>query len=554
MWHNQATEVSSPRVNLSVPLLYATVLLVVSIPLSEFGMSVAQFLLLIFWIFDGVEYYNPKGEKQGWFRNGAGFIVNTGRNLSEKFRSFFNNPAALVIVSFYLLHVLGLLYTSDWQYALKDLRIKLPLLALPVIFSTSTPLEHNQFKKVLIFFVLAVFAGTMASMYVLFTRHVSDPRELSIFISHIRFGLTICFSIFILIYFLISHPPKINWIKALMFAGIVWFLIFLLILESVTGIVITLLLGFVFILRALMKIKSLFVRILSLIAFIVVVGSGLLLLKASLQAYSKPASVDFDNLDSHTVHGSPYRHDTVSFGIENGEYVGLYLCEPEMRYAWNERSTLSYESVDRKGQQIRYTLIRFLSSKGLRKDAEGVRQLNANEILSIESGVANVEYLQKFNVKSRLEQMAMGYQNYIQHGDPNASSVMQRVEYWKTSAWIIKKHWLTGVGTGDIKNAFNEAYNEMHSRLEEPFRNRAHNQFLAIFISFGLPGFIWFLFSLFYPAIKLGKFSKYLYMVFFIIIFMSMLTEDTLETQAGATFFAFFNAFLLFGRKYRSMA
>jgi hypothetical protein len=40
--------------------------------------------------------------------------------------------------------------------------------------------------------------------------------------------------------------------------------------------------------------------------------------------------------------------------------------------------------------------------------------------------------------------------------------------------------------------------------------------------------------------------------VFFIIIFMSMLTEDTLETQAGATFFAFFNALLLFGRRRHS--
>jgi hypothetical protein len=62
-------------------------------------------------------------------------------------------------------------------------------------------------------------------------------------------------------------------------------------------------------------------------------------------------------------------------------------------------------------------------------------------------------------------------------------------------------------------------------------------------------GFIWFLFTLIYPAVKLGKFNEYLYLVFFVIVFMSMLTEDTLETQAGATFFAFFNAFLLFGGK-----
>ena len=143
--------------------------------------------------------------------------------------------------------------------------------------------------------------------------------------------------------------------------------------------------------------------------------------------------------------------------------------------------------------------------------------------------------------------MAMGYINYINHGNPNASSVMQRVEYWKASAYIIKKHWLTGVGTGDLNLAFEKAYASLDSRLESAFRNRSHNQFLAIFIAFGLFGLVLFIFSLIYPGIKTGKFYSYLYIVFFIIIFMSMLTEDTLETQAGATFFAFFNALLLFG-------
>lgn len=549
MWHKQATGISSQRLNLSVPLLYATILLAISIPLSEFGMSVAQFLLLIFWVFDGVEYRDlPDVSRKKWEKPKL-FLVRLGCNLGEKFRSFFNNPAALVIVSFYLLHVVGLIYTVDWNYALKDLRIKLPLLALPIIFSTIPPFETRQFKLVLILFIGAVFAGTMASIYVLFTRNVSDPRELSIFISHIRFGLTICFSVFILIYFLVVRPPRMLWVKAIILLGVVWFLIFLLILESVTGIVITLLLSLIFLLRMVAKVRSVFVRTLVFISIVVSIVAGSFALKTFLEAYTSPTSVDFARLDSHTELGTPYIHDTLSFGIENGQYVGLYLCETEMRYAWNNRSALPYDSLDHKGQLLKYTLIRFLNSRSSRKDAAGVRALSDNEIRNIENGVANAEYLRTFNLKPRFEQMAMGYQNYIRHGDPNASSLMQRVEYWKTSAWIIKRHWLTGVGTGDIKKTFEQAYNDNNSRLERPFRNRAHNQFLAIFISFGLLGFIWFLFTLIFPGIKLGKFNDYFYVVFFVIVFMSMLTEDTLETQAGATFFAFFNAFLLFSRK-----
>lgn len=549
MWNRRAPGISGQRLNLGLPLLYATILLAVSIPLSEFGMSVAQFLLLIFWTFDGAEIADHSNSHRKAWGKTVVFLMNTGRNLGEKFRRFFNNPAALVIVSFYLLHVVGLIYTTDWQYALKDLRIKLPLLALPVIYATSPPFDSKKFKLVLIFFVSAVFAGTMASMYVLFTSHVSDPRELSIFISHIRFGLTICFSIFILIHFIKAHPPRSLWVKAVIYLGITWFLIFLLILESFTGILITLLLSLIFLIMMVIRIRSTFLRTLMFISIIVGLVVVLFSLKNSLEAYTNPTPVDFSKLDRYTKFGSPYKHDTITYGIEKGQYVGLYLCETEMRYTWNEISDFPYDSLDRKGQLLKYTLIRFLHSKGARKDAMALRQLTKEEILNIENGIANAEYLKTFNLKPRLEQMAMGYQNYIRHGDPNASSLMQRIEYWKTSAWIIKQHWLTGVGTGDIKKEFDRAYNEMDSSLEQPFRNRAHNQFLAITISFGLLGFIWFLFTLIYPAVKLGKFNEYLYLVFFVIVFMSMLTEDTLETQAGATFFAFFNAFLLFGGK-----
>ncbi len=36
------------------------------------------------------------------------------------------------------------------------------------------------------------------------------------------------------------------------------------------------------------------------------------------------------------------------------------------------------------------------------------------------------------------------------------------------------------------------------------------------------------------------------YYVFYVILILSMLFEDTLETQMGLTLFAFFNSFLLF--------
>jgi len=45
------------------------------------------------------------------------------------------------------------------------------------------------------------------------------------------------------------------------------------------------------------------------------------------------------------------------------------------------------------------------------------------------------------------------------------------------------------------------------------------------------------------------KFSDYFFLVFFIIVMLSMIPEDTIESQAGVTFFAFFYSLFLFGKK-----
>ena len=90
----------------------------------------------------------------------------------------------------------------------------------------------------------------------------------------------------------------------------------------------------------------------------------------------------------------------------------------------------------------------------------------------------------------------------------------------------------------------------MNSPLEKKFRLGAHNQYLTFAVTFGIAGFVWFLFSLFYPLRQLvqAKMFDYFYITFFVIALLSMLSEDTLETQAGVSFFAFFNCLLLFGR------
>jgi O-antigen ligase len=172
--------------------------------------------------------------------------------------------------------------------------------------------------------------------------------------------------------------------------------------------------------------------------------------------------------------------------------------------------------------------------------------LSNEEVRAIESGIANCFYIYKPGIIVRLHQVLWEYKTFCETGFLNAHSVLQRYEFWKASKGIIKEHFWFGVGTGDINNSFRVQYEKMNTSLDMDHRWRSHNQYMSIFVVFGVVGFVWFIITLFYPIISTGKFRDFLYMSFFIIATLSMLTEDTIESQAGVTFFAFFNAFLLF--------
>jgi O-antigen ligase len=120
-----------------------------------------------------------------------------------------------------------------------------------------------------------------------------------------------------------------------------------------------------------------------------------------------------------------------------------------------------------------------------------------------------------------------------------------RFEFWKTAIYIIKQNPLLGVGTGDIQISFNKAYDETHSKLSKEWRLKCHNQYFAIMVAFGFIGFIIFLIYLIIPAFTLRKKLHNLYWPFILIILLSFLTEDTLESQAGLTFFGIFNTLFI---------
>jgi hypothetical protein len=498
----------------------ALVLLVVGLPLSKFLLSLSQIILIVNWLIEG--------------------------DLKSKFRSFIHNKPALVLSSLLFLHFIGLLYTSDFGFAWNDIRVKIPLFILPLILSTSQPLSLPQKHIVLNFFVAAVTFNTIIGTLILtdiIHRHIADVRYASIFISHVRLALLICIAIFISAG-LYVHPLHRKW-RMLHAAIILWLLFFLVLSESITGVSALLVSLLLYLLYRLFRTGRTVLKYIVLAVLISSITFAGYFIYSTYQRYATIDRIDISKLDKYTAQGNPYKHESLANPVtENGHYVWIYYCDEELKEEWNKRSRFDYNWKNMRGDVIRHTLIRFLTSKNLRKDAEGVRQLSNEEIRAIEKGIANVDYMS--GIKGRISEIIWEIQLYNKTGDANGHSITQRFEYWKAAAGIIKQNPVIGVGTGDLQTAFTQQYEKNGTTLDPAWRLRSHNQYLSITAAFGVLGLIWFLFTLMYPAIKRKAFSDFFYFSFFIVALMSFLTEDTLETQVGVTFYAFFNAFFLF--------
>lgn len=504
--------------------IFSICILAIGLPVSKFLMSLSQIIIICNWVLEG--------------------------DLKNKWKQFSTNKIAVVLTSFFFLHIIGLLYTSDFNYAINDLRIKLPLLVLPLVISSSKPLSTKEYNIVLCLFISAVLFSTVASTLVLtgvIYKQVIDTRSLSLFISHIRFSLLICVSISMAFYFLIKSVSIIQ--KILWGLLIFWFITFLVLIESLTGIAalaVVILFGVIWFLfhlqNKLIKVSSLLLLFGTLV-IVCIIGVRLIL------NYSEHKAVDRKELQLYTSHGNLYQHDIYSTSTENGHLIWVNYCIKELEEEWNKRSNIKFADKDLNGNSISFTLIRFLTSKGGSKDADAVKALTDAEIKAIERGAVNVNYQDISSFSGRIHETLWEIDVYRTSGNANGHSLTQRFEYWKTALSIIKENILIGVGTGDVAKAFDEAYIKNNSSLNPERRLRAHNQYLTVAVSFGIIGLLWFLFALLYPLLEKVNRTNIVYIAFLIIAMVSFFTEDTLETQDGVTFYAFLNTLLLFAKE-----
>jgi O-antigen ligase len=489
---------------------------VIALPWSEFLLSNALIILFVNWLWEGL---------------GRG-------DLKARCIRALTTPASAIWLGSFGLHLLGLLWTQDLKWGMDLCRILLPVPILGLVLGSSPRLSAHQLRSLLTLGAWSVVASTLVCLLL---RHEvlgrGGFRELSVFISHIRLALMVCFAVVVLL----MHWPRTRWQRIAHLAAIGWSLFFLVLLKGITGWLVLPVLAAWGAWRWAGR-YGVAGRIGWGVAVIAALGAAAGYVGHAVEEYSIQASEDLSRLEVATAGGEVYFHDRERPQRENGHYVWIHVADDELERGWRRRSEVPFLGKDAKGQLLKGTLVRYLASMGQRKDSLGVLALSDEDVARIEQGVHSVEEGRLDPITARLDQVLYELDAYSTTGDANGHSITMRAEFLRTGWAIAKANWLIGTGTGDTQRAFDEAYDRRGSTLQPRWRLRAHDQYLTWWISFGVLGLIVCLFTWCWPAYLSGAVRHPLFVAWAIIVALSFLTEDTLETQMGATFAALYYA------------
>ncbi|MFN9799917.1 MAG: O-antigen ligase family protein [Bacteroidota bacterium] len=508
-----------------------------ALPLANWLMSVGIITLACTWVLyaiaDGMDRNEP------WAR----------------WYTYRHTPGALRFALIYGVFAVSLLWSDELGYGFKDLRTKLPVLVLPIIVCGLDPISRRTWSALWWTFIASLTFAVAVCLMVYFgvynqwavplgfrPREVHNFRDISIFISHIRFSLLLVMGLATLYQF----TPRRAGAVVLSSALAMLFLYFLWTIESMTASVLILALLVVLILRTALNRQRYLILLIMAGVTLASVTAGFFWVRNTYRAYYTAQPVDHRSLATHSASGEAYVHDTINLQVENGQLTMLYVAWSELADAWDERSGIPFEGDDALGNPVKGTIIRYMTSRGLRKDRIGVEALTSEDIRRIEAGIASAKLAEHSGLRRRLDRIMFEYHCFKLGSNPTGHSVFQRLEFWKAGREIIRQNFWWGVGMGDVKSAFSAEYVRANTPLDVSYRLRAHNQWMTVWITSGLVGFVTFILAWFTLFRRDSRSRSWLFLAFFVVASLSFLTEDTLESQAGVSFVAFLGSVLLF--------
>ena len=465
-------------------------------------------------------------------------------NWKNKIERAKRNKILWFIIGIFLIFLLSSVITFKSGQALYDIRKNLFFLVIPLAFLIGKTI--NDFQKRFLFyaFIFSISVSIILSLIRWITITNSDIFEthnISL-ISHIRFSFQLILAFWFLVLFLQNNNKTLhNKHKYLLLILAVFVISFLFFQQSLTGLIaFGGSIGF-YILYLIIQLENKIKKVVLLILAVVLLLIPVVYVLWAVYNFYDIEKVDKNLIDKETKFGNYYQHDFNNPMVENGRYVFLYVCESEMREEWNKISECKYDSIGKNGYVNSSTLMRYLTSKGLRKDAEGIHALNQQDIQNVENGIANIIYQKnKYSIYPRIYQTIWEYYIYSKTGNANYQSFSQRIEFSKAALTIIKRNIWFGVGTGNWKAEFRKAYQENNSKLSEELYASSHNQYLNYMVKFGFVGLIVIIFLIIYPVFYTRRNRDTLFMIFLIFLFFANFADSNFESHMGNSFFTFF--------------
>lgn len=200
---------------------YGLILCVITLPYSFPANSISVMVLSLNWLLEG--------------------------RFADKFRIVKSNLPFWVFVCFYIVHIVGLAYTTNMAQGLFELEKKLSLLAFPIILATSKRLERHQIYNICKAFFIATLAATIiclgnavyrTSFFETFP-NINwlwfSYRDLTMIlnIQSTYLALYVCFSALFLLHLLLENFQRYSLVKkAALFFTIFYLAVFMFLLAS----------------------------------------------------------------------------------------------------------------------------------------------------------------------------------------------------------------------------------------------------------------------------------------------------------------------------------
>ncbi|MBI2258488.1 MAG: O-antigen ligase family protein [Flavobacteriia bacterium] len=453
--------------------------------------------------------------------------------------AFKSNAAFSILLLFISFHFLNYFWTDNTEFFWKDINIKMSFYALPFVFLFNQTLEKKHIHIVLYCFLSGLFLSSLINFihYFVYTSQ-TDFREMSIFLSHIRFGLMMSIGVSVSIYLMFFNEKKH---RIFFIFLILWFLIYIYFSEVISA-YISILISAVFYFCYYLHTKWNKKIVLLFLGFLLVLITSITFYYIQ-KIKVLESKIIYPKTNELTIKGNQYESFPTNKTMVNGTPVYTYICKKELEEEWCKVSDQNLHAQNSNGYVTYYILLQYMSSKGyLKKDAQHFKKLSKKDIKNIEKGIYNCCVDKSYGMINRLQDIKREWND----NDPNGKTIRQRIEYFKVALHLFTNNWLIGVSSGDLEDEFNNYYKTVDSKLWSANRLRTHNQFLTYFASFGIiGGGLFLLFCVLFFNYIIKKKNIY-YFIILTLLILSFMSEDTLETQMGASITGFFIGILSF--------